>query len=909
MKNIYALLFCLLFIANTQAQHPRLFFDAAEVATLRSKMTREPFKSMVKQVRNNYNQLKASTDAYDAPMSAAHASFMYLLTDSDYYAQEARRLVTLRLVDVNADCNTGQGWAKPVKGLTEYWLGTYVSIAYDFCYNAPSWDAAFRSRVSDSLWSMAKMIIDNGGCQQNTNTASNWQGIRGAAGGICLLATDRLYPKKYMDKTIEKYARYLYDNYGNMFTSRGWNIEGLGYTYYPVGNFIGPFAIALKRQIPNADFRKYAGFTNTYWTMYSSLSTAVDLSTFGGLHPDWGDDNPHVTGEGVFGQAFYFLPDSLKPAAKYWFDRSMAVRTIKPFDDYRYGVVYSYLYYPDSLISEDPSENRIWEGLSLDPGGNGYYTYRNKYKNGLDLLGQMYIKLRGNKGHNGPDALTYRIVGSNTAWAVGGGRYGLKILTQDAYIRHMNTLYPVNPATATLITQNNNSGTIVGSPLILPDGSGHVISSIVKNNVNTANQKRWFVTDYDSSATSAMATYIIGDISDDGYFWQLSTWIQNTLITGSDTFLITSPDGHSMRGKILYPISNYRFSNATRLRGTNFGADTDNRCLHFQSDDGDYLVILTIVAPGMKHPMVSATGTGVINRNIIVGSKTFQLQTSDITYNGSTINKLPIASFTADRLAGTSPLTVKFDASTSSDPENESLSYAWDFGDGSTASGINATHTFTAGTYTPRLVVTDAAGNSDILLGNIASNPPASSKNMKPFGAIYTPADNSIYNQHDTIIFSIWADDADGYIKKIEYYLGTTLLSSNSVYPFIFSWNDVPSGIYYANLKIYDDRDTMGISSQKKVTINVSVDMLLTSETNITDASVYPNPTQGALFVQLPSDESGSLRIFDVSGSLILSGILDQNINSFDLTGKPSGMYILRVAYGESLRTFKLLLR
>ncbi len=71
----------------------------------------------------------------------------------------------------------------------------------------------------------------------------------------------------------------------------------------------------------------------------------------------------------------------------------------------------------------------------------------------------------------------------------------------------------------------------------------------------------------------------------------------------------------------------------------------------------------------------------------------------------------PTASFTADPSSGTSPLAVNF-TSTSSDPDGDPLTETWYFGDGGTATGPTATHTYTAaGSYTATLVVSDGTNS------------------------------------------------------------------------------------------------------------------------------------------------------------------------------------------------------
>jgi len=77
-------------------------------------------------------------------------------------------------------------------------------------------------------------------------------------------------------------------------------------------------------------------------------------------------------------------------------------------------------------------------------------------------------------------------------------------------------------------------------------------------------------------------------------------------------------------------------------------------------------------------------------------------------------NQRPVAVVLADRTSGEAPFEVVFDASQSYDPDGDSVSFDWDFGDGGTAEGVTASHGFgSPGNYAVWLVVTDSLGNSD----------------------------------------------------------------------------------------------------------------------------------------------------------------------------------------------------
>ncbi|TQV72196.1 PKD domain-containing protein [Aliikangiella marina] len=70
-------------------------------------------------------------------------------------------------------------------------------------------------------------------------------------------------------------------------------------------------------------------------------------------------------------------------------------------------------------------------------------------------------------------------------------------------------------------------------------------------------------------------------------------------------------------------------------------------------------------------------------------------------------NQRPTASFTES----CTELACNFDGTASSDPDGSIVSYAWAFGDGTTATGQTSSHTYaSSGTYTVNLTVTDNEG-------------------------------------------------------------------------------------------------------------------------------------------------------------------------------------------------------
>lgn len=81
------------------------------------------------------------------------------------------------------------------------------------------------------------------------------------------------------------------------------------------------------------------------------------------------------------------------------------------------------------------------------------------------------------------------------------------------------------------------------------------------------------------------------------------------------------------------------------------------------------------------------------------------------------------------QVVGCTALSCTFDASTSTDPDGDPLTYSWNFGDGSTTAGPNVTHQFAAGgTYTVTVKAQDPTGAVSVATTtvNVAATQPGS---------------------------------------------------------------------------------------------------------------------------------------------------------------------------------------
>jgi len=272
--------------------------------------------------------------------------------------------------------------------------------------------------------------------------------------------------------------------------------------------------------------------------------------------------------------------------------------------------------------------------------------------------------------------------------------------------------------------------------------------------------------------------------------------------------------------------------------------DPDDAVASYTFDFGDGTAPVTQATPTISHvyASVGAFTAGVTAKD------TFGKASATATVAIDVVNRAPTAALSAAPVSGNSPLSVSFDAGTSSDPDggDSIVSYTFDFGDGTAAvtqPGTTIDHTYTDdGNYTATLTVTDSHGLASTPVTVpivVSSGPPVARLSITPSAPAKgdgVTLDGSLSSVTDVVEYTFDPGDGSGAV---------TVLPPATATSHIYRL----SGTYTVSLSVKDANDAVSTTT---ATINVS------NTAPVADLTASPDPAQGQPPLTVSFDASGS---------------------------------------------------
>ncbi len=308
-------------------------------------------------------------------------------------------------------------------------------------------------------------------------------------------------------------------------------------------------------------------------------------------------------------------------------------------------------------------------------------------------------------------------------------------------------------------------------------------------------------------------------------------FIDNGTITGTITVPATAENGRLLGMRVSASTNSYRAPCAYNSnwgevedysvllgQGSNnppvagFGYSINNLAVTFSDQSTDDGTIASwswnfgdgtaSTAQNPSHTYASA-GTYSVTLTVTDDQGATDSTTQSITVTEAPANQPPTAGFTFS----TSNLTANF-TDTSSDSDGIVVSRSWNFGDGSTTTQQNPSHTYgSAGTYSVTLTVTDNDGATDSVTQSVTvSSAPV---NQPP------TADFSFSTNELTATFTDGSGDSDGSIVSYQWEFGDNASSSqqNPVHTYMFA------GTYSVTLMVTDNAGAED-SVTKEITVS-----------------------------------------------------------------------------------------
>ena len=449
---------------------------------------------------------------------------------------------------------------------------------------------------------------------------------------------------------------------------------------------------------------------------------------------------------------------------------------------------------------------------------------------------------------------------------VAAGSYAITAKATDNY-GAVSTSAVVNVIVSPLRTPENPSGTTAG--IVYKYYESATTWNVLPDFTTLTPIKSGIVSTFDNSVRNRNDNYGIS-----------FTGFVNVPTDGIYTFYTNSDDGSALYiGNTLVVTNDGIHGDQQRSGVIGLKAGKHAITVNYFQGIGGYSLVAAYSGPGITQQTIPATAL----------------------YNN---NVGPIVNITAptNGAAFTAPASMSISATASA--SNGSISKV-EFYNGTVLLGTSTTTPYAyswtnvaAGSYA---LTTKAYDNLGVSASSASVNVTVNSAtNSVPTIVINSPLNNASFTAPGNVSITTSPSDVDGSISKVEFYNGTTLLSTVSAAPFNYSWTNVTAGAYTITATAYDN---LNASASASISINV------TSPSNMNPTVSIMSPSNNAQFTApagisiafAASDGDGTISKVEIYNGTTLLGTSTTPSDTYVWNNVAAGSYTIMVKAYDNL--------
>ena len=164
--------------------------------------------------------------------------------------------------------------------------------------------------------------------------------------------------------------------------------------------------------------------------------------------------------------------------------------------------------------------------------------------------------------------------------------------------------------------------------------------------------------------------------------------------------------------------------------------------------------------------------------------------------------------------------------------------------------------------------------------------------NAPPSIAITNPVAGATLIERTNLTIKVQAGDANGTVKKVEYFSGTTLIGQSTNSPFSLTWSNLAVGTYELTAKATDNENADNTSAVVNITV----------VTNTLPTVSISAPTDGATFMS-SSNITITASALDSDGTITLLEIFDGGSKLSQRTNSPFTFVLTNASIGQHTLT------